>query len=68
MAEPERMRWTKLVADFESCDLTQLECATERGISINHLRYRIYRRRKESRIGRINAITETSPRADIIGG
>jgi hypothetical protein len=49
MAEPDRTRWTKLVADFESCDLTQREFATERGISLNHLRYWIYRLRKESR-------------------
>jgi hypothetical protein len=49
MAEPDRTRWTKLVADFESSDLTQREFATERGISLNHLRYWIYRLRKESR-------------------
>ena len=49
MAEADRTRWTKLVADFESCDLTQREFATERGISLSHLRYWIYRLRKESR-------------------
>jgi hypothetical protein len=49
MAEHDRTRWTKLVADFESSDLTQREFATERGISLSHLRYWIYRLRKESR-------------------
>jgi hypothetical protein len=49
MADQDRSRWTKLVADFESCDLTQREFATERGISLSHLRYWIYRLRKESR-------------------
>jgi hypothetical protein len=49
MAEQDRTRWTKLVADFESSDLTQREFATERGISLSHLRYWIYRLRKKSR-------------------
>lgn len=33
MADLDRSRWTKLVADFESCDLTQREFATERASS-----------------------------------
>ena len=49
MAEADRTRWTKLVADFESCDLTQREFATERGVSFSNLRNWIYRLRKESR-------------------
>jgi hypothetical protein len=49
MAEQDRERWKKLVADFESCDLTQREFADERGISFSNLRYWIYRLRKESR-------------------
>jgi hypothetical protein len=49
MPEQDRTRWTKFVADFESSDLTQREFATERGISLSHLRYWIYRLRKESR-------------------
>ena len=49
MREDGRGRWTKLVADFESSDLTQREFATERGISLSNLRYWIYRLRKESR-------------------
>ncbi len=43
MAEHDRTQWTKLVADFESGDLTQREFATERGIPVSHLRYWIYR-------------------------
>jgi hypothetical protein len=49
MAEQDRERWKKLVADFESCDLTQREFANERGVSFTNLRYWIYRLRKESR-------------------
>jgi transposase len=43
MAEQDRSRWTKLVADFESSDLTQREFATERGIPVSALRYWLYR-------------------------
>ena len=49
MAEQDRERWTKLVADFETSDLTQHEFASERGISFSNLRNWIYRLRKESR-------------------
>jgi transposase len=49
MAEQDRERWTKLVADFEASDLTQREFASERGISLSNLRNWIYRLRKESR-------------------
>jgi hypothetical protein len=49
MREDDRARWTKLVADFESADLSQREFAQERGISLSNLRYWIYRLRKESR-------------------
>jgi hypothetical protein len=49
MREDERARWTKLVADFESADLSQREFAQERGLPISNLRYWIYRLRKESR-------------------
>jgi transposase-like protein len=49
MADQDRARWTKLVADFEASDLTQREFASERGISFSNLRNWIYRLRKESR-------------------
>ena len=49
MADDDRGRWTKLVADFESCDLSQREFATERGLSLSNLRYWIYKLRNESR-------------------
>ena len=49
MADQERERWTKLVADFETSDLTQREFASARGISFANLRNWIYRLRKESR-------------------
>ena len=60
MAEQDRTRWTKLVADFESSDLTQREFATERGISLSNLRYWIYRLRKESR----PLVTESAKSSD----
>jgi transposase len=49
MREDDRARWTKLVADFESADLSQREFAQERGLSLSNLRYWIYRLRRESR-------------------
>jgi transposase-like protein len=49
MADQDKARWTKLVADFEVSDLSQREFASERGISLSNLRYWIYRLRKESR-------------------
>ena len=49
MADQDRARWIKLVADFESSGLTQREFATERGISFSNLRNWLYRLRKESR-------------------
>jgi transposase-like protein len=49
MADQDKERWTKLVADFESSELTQREFASERGISFSNLRNWLYRLRKESR-------------------
>ena len=49
MTDQDRDRWKKLVADFESTDLTQREFASQRGISFSNLRNWIYRLRKESR-------------------
>jgi len=49
MADQDRERWTKLVADFETSELTQREFASERGLSFSNLRNWIYRLRKEAR-------------------
>jgi transposase len=49
MRDEDRARWTKLVADFESADLSQRDFAQGRGISLSNLRYWIYKLRKESR-------------------
>jgi transposase len=49
MTDRDVERWKKLVADFETSDLTQREFASERGISFSNLRNWIYRLRKESR-------------------
>jgi transposase len=60
MADTDRARWTRLVADFESADLSQREFAQERGLSLSNLRYWIYRLRKESR----PLVTEETERSD----
>jgi transposase len=49
MTDQDRTQWTKLVADFETSDLTQREFAAERGVSFSNLRNWIYKLRKESR-------------------
>ncbi len=49
MRNEDRARWTKLVADYESADLSQREFAQERGVSLSNLRNWIYKLRKESR-------------------
>jgi hypothetical protein len=36
MREDDRARWTKLVADFDSADLSQREFAQERGARTGH--------------------------------
>ena len=59
MADQDKTRWKRLVADFEVSDLSQREFATERGISLSNLRYWIYRLRKESR----PLVTEASERS-----
>ncbi len=38
MRNEDRARWTKLVADYESADLSQREFALERGIPVSNLR------------------------------
>ena len=49
MADQDRARWVKLVADFETSELTQREFAAERGVSFSNLRNWIYKLRKDSR-------------------
>ena len=46
MRDHERARWTKVVAYFESADLSQQEFAQERGLPHSKPRYWIYRLRK----------------------
>ncbi len=60
MADTDRARWTRLVADFESADLSQREFAHERGVPVSNLRYWIYRLRKESR----PLVAEAAERSD----
>ena len=61
MVDGSKGKWTKLVADFESSDLSQREFANERGVPLSNLRYLLYRLRKESR----PLATETAERTQI---
>ena len=49
MVDGSKGKWTKLVADFESSDLSQRQFAQDRGVPLSNLRYWLYRLRKESR-------------------
>jgi hypothetical protein len=49
MVDENKIRWTKLVADFESADLSQRQFAQDRGVPLSNLRYWLYRLRKDSR-------------------
>jgi transposase-like protein len=49
MPDQDQVRWKKLVADFETSELTQREFAAERGVSFSNLRNWIYKLRKETR-------------------
>ena len=49
MADQDRAGWTKMVADFETSDLSQREFAKERMLSLSNWRYWVHRLRKESR-------------------
>jgi len=59
VADPDKTRWTRLVADFEVSDLSQREFAQARGVPLSNLRYWIYRLRKDSR----PLVTEPSGRS-----
>jgi hypothetical protein len=49
VADQDRERWTKLVAGFETSELTQREFASERGNSFSNLRNWLYKLRKKTR-------------------
>ena len=48
MTDDTKARWSRLVSDFQSTDLSQPEFARERGISVHALRYWLYRLRSEA--------------------
>ncbi len=62
MDDQDRARWVKLVADFESSELTQREFASERGVSFSNLRNWLYKLRKETR-PLVTEAAEVPPRA-----
>jgi transposase-like protein len=45
----DKARWSRLVSDWESTDLSQGEFARERGISVHSLRYWLYQLRREAK-------------------
>jgi hypothetical protein len=47
--DQDRERWTKLVAEFETSDVSQREFAKQRIVALSNFRYWSYRLRKESR-------------------
>ncbi len=49
MNDDTKARWSRLVSDWESTDLSQPEFARERGISVHALRYWLYRLRSEAK-------------------
>ncbi len=49
MNDDAKARWSRLVSDWESTDLSQPEFARERGISVHALRYWLYRFRSEAK-------------------
>ncbi len=49
MTDDNKARWSRLVSDWESTDLSQPEFARERGISVHALRYWLYRLRSEEK-------------------
>lgn len=65
MDDQDKARWTKLVADYESSELTQREFASERGLSFSNLRNWLYRLRKESRplVAEAAEVPRQAPRA-----
>ena len=66
MADQDRARWVKLVADFETSELTQREFASERGISFSNLRNWLYKLRKETRplVAEAPEVPRQAPRAN----
>jgi transposase-like protein len=49
VTDDDKARWSRLVSDWESTDLSQGEFARERGISVHTLRYWLYQLRKEAK-------------------
>src|SRR5258707_14760859 len=49
MTDEDKARWSRLISDLESTDLSQPEFARERGVSVHSLRYWLYQLRKESK-------------------
>ena len=49
MTDDNQARWSRLVSDWESTDLSQPKFARERGISVHALRYWLYRFRSEAK-------------------
>jgi transposase-like protein len=49
VADEDKARWSRLISDWESTNLSQAEFSRERGISVHSLRYWLHRLRRESK-------------------
>lgn len=49
MTDDNKVRWSRLISDWESTDLSKAEFARERGLSVHSLRYWLYQLRRESK-------------------
>jgi hypothetical protein len=49
VTDDDKARWSRLVSDWESTELSQPEFARERGVSVHAFRYWLYRLRSEAK-------------------
>ncbi len=71
MTDDDKVRWSRLISDWESTDLSQPEFARERGISVHSLRYWLYRLRRESKASVLShsetekSLAQPAPKEDL---
>jgi transposase-like protein len=63
MTDEDKARWSRLISDLESTDLSQPEFARERGVSVHSLRYWLYQLRKESKASVLSQSETEKPSA-----
>jgi transposase-like protein len=63
VTDENKARWSRLISDFESTDLSQPEFAQERGVSVHSLRYWLYQLRKETKASALSQSETEKPSA-----